>query len=319
MISGWRAGSGRIEPVGDALTGAGDVLWFDALSPTSDELAALETVLGVRLPTREEMEEIEDSSRLYREDGAVFMTTTLPADVESDSPRMEPVTFVLTGDRLVTLRYHDPRAFRTFVARIDRLAAGCSNGEEVFAAILEAIIDRMADILENAGRAVAGISRKVLRDEAGSPDYRELLRGIGRQGDTVSNVQDSLVSIERLISFAETGPDSQSRGKDMRNRIRTLGRDARFLTEHAGFLSQKITFLLDATLGMIGIEQNGTIKILSVAAVVFLPPTLIASIYGMNFATMPELGWPFGYPMALGLMLGAGFLSYWVFKRKGWL
>ena len=318
MIVGWRANDGRLGSVDDALASFEGVVWFDAVEPTPEEVADLGTALGVRLPTREEMEEIEDSSRLYREDGAVFMTATLPADVESDAARMEPVTFVLTGGRLVTIRYHDPRAFRTFISRISRFAGASASGEEVLVALLEAVIDRLADILENAGRAVAGISRAVLRD-AEAPDYRDALRSIGRQGDTVSNVQDSLLSIERLVGFAGIGPDSESRGKEMRNRLRTLGRDARFLTEHAGFLSQKITFLLDATLGMIGIEQNGTIKILSVAAVVFLPPTLIASIYGMNFEVMPELAWWFGYPMALGLMVGAGFLSYWFFKRKGWL
>jgi magnesium transporter len=318
MISGWRSEDGRLRSVGNALEETAGVVWFDAVQPTPEETAALGSALGVELPSREEMEEIEDSSRLYREHGAVFMTATLPADVESDAPRMEPVTFVLLADRLVTLRHHDPRAFRNFIARIDRVAGACSSGEEVFVSLLETVIDRLADILENAGRAVAEISRAVLRG-ADPPDYRDVLRSIGRQGDTVSNVQDSLLSIERLVSFAETSAESGSRAKEMRHRIRTLGRDARFLTEHAGFLSQKITFLLDATLGMIGIEQNGTIKILSVAAVVFLPPTLIASIYGMNFETMPELAWPFGYPLALGLMLGAAFLSYWFFKRKGWL
>lgn len=318
MISGWRAQDGRLRLVEDALAEAGSVVWFDALTPDAAEIESLGAILGIALPTREDMEEIEDSSRLYREAGAVFMTATLPADIESDLPRMEPVSFILAGDRLVTVRHHDPRAFRGFIARIDRVGQGCSSGDDVFVALLEAVIDRLADILENAGRAVAEISRSVLRDED-APDHRDILRSIGRRGDTVSNVQDSLISIERLVAFAEIGPDSASRAKEMRNRIRTLGRDARFLTEHAAFLSQKINFLLDATLGMIGIEQNGTIKIVSVAAVVFLPPTLIASIYGMNFETMPELAWWFGYPMALGMMLASGFLSYWVFKIKGWL
>ncbi len=315
MITGWTLEAGRLRPVDDPLADAGRVVWFDALGPTGGDLIALGAILGVELPSRAEMSEIEDSSRFYREEGAVFMTVTLHADIESDTPRIEPVGFVLAAGRLLTVRYHDPRSFRNFIARIERVE--CGTAEEIFAALIEFIIDRIADILENAEQAVARISRSVLRDD--KADYLSLLRSIGQQGDTVSNAQGSLVSIERLISFAETGPDSRSLAKEIRNRIRTVGRDARFLAEHAGFLSQKITFLLDATLGMIGIEQNGTIKILSVAAVVFLPPTLIASIYGMNFEVMPELGWPFGYPMAIGLMLGAGILSYWVFKRKGWL
>jgi magnesium transporter len=249
------------------------------------------------------------------------MTANLPSQVETDEPVLAPVTFILAGPRLVTLRYHEPRSFRTFAARAERVDVGCSDGASTLVGLLEVVVDRLADILEKIGGDINQISRRVFRpgDPSGpAPDYQAVLRELGRHGDLVANVTDSLVTLERLIVFL-TASTTRAVGKDGRVRIKTLGRDTRFLSEHAGALSQKLTFLLDATLGMISIEQNGIIKIFSVAAVVFLPPTLIASIYGMNFDVMPELDWVAGYPFALGLMVASAVLSFWFFKSRGWL
>jgi magnesium transporter len=180
------------------------------------------------------------------------------------------------------------------------------------------IVDRLADILEAIGREVDRLSRAVFRPQ-GAADYQTVLRGLGRQGDLVRYASDSLVSLERLYVFVTAAAAGGPGGKDGKARLKTLGRDTRFLSEHAGSLSAKLNFLLDATLGMISIQQNAIIKIFSVAAVVFLPPTLIASIYGMNFEVMPELHWLAGYPFALGLMVLSAVVSYWFFKSRGWL
>jgi magnesium transporter len=145
------------------------------------------------------------------------------------------------------------------------------------------------------------------------------LSDLGRKADALSNIRDSLVSLERLSTFATTLLLQRKSHKELRDRLKTVARDVRSLSDHDAFLSQKINFLLDATLGMISIEQNGIIKIFSVAAVVFLPPTLVASIYGMNFEFMPELQWLYGYPFALGLMAVSMLLPYFYFKRRGWL
>lgn len=297
------------------------VIWVDLYNPTEDEETQIETLVGVNVPTRDEMEEIEDSSRLYSENGGVFMTAILPSQADVGPPVMSPVTFVLTQGRLVTVRYTEPRPFRSFPMRAEKNDFGCSTGESVLMALLEAIVDRLADILEKVGRDIEHLSRTVFSPEpAGSSrDFTAVLRQIGIQGDLVSNVLDSLVSLERMFVFMGPATSARIEMKDSKTRIKTLARDTRYLTEHATFLSGKITFLLDATLGMIGIEQNATIKIFSVAAVVFLPPTLIASIYGMNFQGMPELDWFYGYPFALGLMVGSAVLSFWVFKKQGWL
>jgi magnesium transporter len=308
--------------VQDPLASPDGVVWFDLFAPSNEEETRLEAVLGIGVPTLDEMAEIEDSSRLYVDEGAVFMTATLPAKADTGHPVAVPVTFILTGGRLVTVRYDTTRAFESFPQRAERLDLGCSSGETVLLALLEAIVERLADILEAVGRDIEGLSRDIFRRgaarEGRSQDYRGVLQGVGSQGDVVSHALASLVTLERLVAFF--GAVSQgSAAKEWRGRLKSLARDTRFLAEHAGFLAQKVTFLLDATLGMISIQQNDIIKIFSVAAVIFLPPTLVASVYGMNFARMPELNWLFGYPFALGLMVASAAASYWVFKIRGWL
>jgi magnesium transporter len=322
MIRGFATVGGRLSSVENVIDQLDRVVWIDLINPSDEEEAALEQHLGIDVPTREEMEEIEISSRLYYEDGAAFMTATLPAHADGDDPLMAPVTFVLAGDRLITVRYHEPRAFHTFPTRAEKVAMGCTSGEPVLVALLEAIIDRLADILERAGHDIDRISRGIFQPGGAKPrsrDFQKVLEEIGRKGDLTSNIHDSLVTLERLIGFLGHATGQRKSSKDIRERVKTLARDARSLADHAAFLSQKITFLLDATLGMINIEQSATIKIFSVAAVVFLPPTLVASIYGMNFDHMPELQWLFGYPFAIGLMILSAFVPFWYFKRRGWL
>ena len=221
------------------------------------------------------------------------------------------------------MRYHEPRAFQTFPMRAEKVPTGCTSGETILIALLEAIVDRLADILERASRDIdRHLARHLPSDrEEGveaRPRFPAILQQIGRKEDLASNMRDSLSAaapVRLPCQCRRPGED----GKDMRARVKTLWRDVLSLTDHASFLSQKITFLLDATLGMINIEQNAIIKIFSVAAVVFLPPTLVASIYGMNFDIMPELKWMLGYPFALGLMVLSAILPFCFFKRRGWL
>ncbi len=323
MIRGFLNEGGRLKAVEGASELSENLVWIDLINPTDGEENDLESRLGIDIPTKEEMEEIEISSRLYNEDGASFMTATLPAQADGDDPQMHPVTFVLAGTRLITVRYHDPRAFQTFPQRAEKVPMGCDTGEGVLVALLEAIVDRLADILERAGREIDGISRDVFQHKGAKPtksqDFQKVLESIGRKGDLTSNIRDSLVTLERLIGFLGQGAMQRKSSKELRERIKTLSRDVRSLADHASFLSQKITFLLDATLGMINIEQNAIIKIFSVAAVVFLPPTLVASSYGMNFEHMPELEWLLGYPWAIGLMILSAIIPYVYFKRRGWL
>jgi magnesium transporter len=295
-------------------------VWLDLYQPSAAEEDAVERALGIEVPTREEMKEIEASSRLYREDGALFMTATLVTNADSETPESTALTFILAGDRLVTVRYADPLPFRAFATYALRHPGASGDGYAVFIGLLEAIVDRIADVLEAAGADLDRLSREVFSRSAAqtSRDFQKVLSRLGRGGDLASKVRESLVSLGRLLAFAIQG--TQARGRKTGSaRLKTVGRDIASLSDYAAFLNNKVGFLLDATLGMINIEQNAIIKIFSVAAVVFLPPTLIASIYGMNFEHMPELSWPLGYPLALALMVASAVLPYWYFKRRGWL
>lgn len=320
MIRAFVADNDRLRVVDDLLANKERVVWIDLLGPTKEEEDIVEALIGVGIPTREEMEEIEISSRLYAENGAYVMTATLPAQADGDRPEMLPVTFVLAGSRLVTVRYHEPRAFQTFPLRAEKADMGCTSGETILISLLEAIVDRLADVLERASKEVVDISHDIFQSTEKKAskrdrDFQVILHRIGSKEDLVAKIQDSLLTLQRLSSFLV----NVINGKEIRARVKTLSRDVISLSDHASFQTQKITFLLDATLGMINIQQNAIIKIVSVAAVVFLPPTLVASIYGMNFEIMPELKWFIGYPFALGLMVISAVLPFWFFRRKGWL
>ncbi|MGF7008086.1 magnesium transporter CorA family protein [Aminobacter sp. BE322] len=311
---------------------AASALWIDLLSASADEVRRLEAHLGIAIPTRDEMAEIELSDRLYNEDGAEFMTMTAVTEIESDDPLKAPITFILKGQTLVTVRHFDSKPFAHYIAKGLRGNAGqCMTGEAVMLGLVEALIDRVADALERIGDEADAISREVFRNKAKSAtkktrDLQSLIEQIGRKGDLLTKLRESLISMIRLAAYhtaveinRTAGSSSRKATKDIRERVKLIQRDAASLGEHAIFLSAKINFLLDATLGLINLEQNQIIKIFSVAAVVFLPPTLVASIYGMNFDLMPELKWTLGYPWALGLMVLSAIVPYVYFKRRGWL
>ena len=304
----------------------GIVPWIDIVNPSAAEDRYVEKITGVSIPTREEMQEIEASSRVYNENGAEYMTIAAVVNIDTEQPVLSPITFVLSNQTLVTVRYADPRPFLMFIARAQRAGAiHCTTGEQVMFGLLEAIVDRIADALEQVGQKIDAISRAIFKNQeesktSRSADYQRAIVNIGREGERLSMIRESLVSITRLLTYHNAVTDVGKKAqKEARQRLRTLQRDAASLTDHSAYLTGKVTFLLDATLGLINLEQNQIIKIFSIAAVCLMPPTLIASIYGMNFKVMPELQWPFGYPLALGAMVIAAILPFVYFKRKGWL
>jgi magnesium transporter len=291
-------------------------LWLDLLAPTKEEEKLAEEGLAIELPTREEMREIELSSRLYQENGALFMTATVMTHVEGANPETEPVTFVLIGQRLVTIRYANPLPFRAFIAQCQRNTELGASGETILVGLLDAIIDRVADVLERVQHDMNQVSRTIFSRE--KTDYQEALRTIGHAEGLTSRTRESLVSIGRVLSYLSR-PSEVKPNKALARSLKTLSRDVLSLSDHSNFLANNINFMLSATLGMSNIEQTDVIKIFSVMSVIFLPPTLIASIYGMNFQFMPELGWGFGYPVSLLLMVIAAIIPYLYFKRRGWL
>jgi len=303
-----------------------NVVWFDLFEPTGEERHRVEALLGLSLPTREEMQEIEPSSRLYVESDAAYMTATILHHADDPNPRHDPITFVLTKHNLVTLRYVDPRPILTFAQRYARQPGTCSSGEDALVALLDAFVDRIADILEKVGLDLDALSQKVFRAtaEGTNPqtgervDLQRAIRDLGRYEDLCSTSRESLVSLGRVVRFLGAILDAGPKTKENKAVLKSITRDMATLGEQATFESQKVNFLLNGTLGLINIEQNRIIKLFSVAAVVFLPPTLVASLYGMNFRHMPELDWTFGYPMAIALMVLSAVVPYLFFKRKGW-
>ena len=301
-------------------------IWYDLNSPTREEEQFVEQCLGIAVPTRDEMKDIEPSARLYSEAGSEFLTLTVLSNLQAHDPVKSPVTFILRNQVLVTLRYSEPTPFAAFAATATRPGTrSYATGEMIMVGLVEALIDRLATVLEWTGDELDAISRGVFRSTTKGAtrkarNLEALIEKIGNKGDLLTLVRESLVSIQRLASFHQAPVAADNTvGRDVRQELKILQRDAQALGDHAGFLSNKVNFLLDATLGLINLEQNQIIKIFSVAAVVFLPPTLVASIYGMNFDVMPELGWQVGYPMALGLMVASAILPYLFFKRRGWL
>ncbi len=300
-----------------------NAVWIDLVNPTAAEDKAVERLAGIAVPTREDMQEIEISSRLYIEAGARYMTATLMCQSESDMPRTTAVTFILAGHRLVTVRYDTPRPFPVVENKLARACSPTITGEQVLMELLDAVIDRCADILERAGADVDQVSHEIFEPDSQrhghAKQYSQILIAIGRKGDLTSKVRESLVSIGRLVTFLSAVIEGVKWTKDMREQLKTMQRDVASLTDHASYLSNKITFVLDAMLGVVNLEQNNIIKLFSVMAVVLMPPTLIASIYGMNFSDMPELHWAHGYPIALIAMIIAAVVPYYVFKLKKWL
>jgi magnesium transporter len=302
------------------------VIWFDLFNPTPQEDRLVEQRLGISIPTRDEMEEIELSSRLYHEDSAEFMTMTAVTNFDTDELVKTPITFILKGSSLVTVRYMEPKPFSTFIARAQRpKVVACATAEQIMVGLIESNIDWIADGLESVGNEADRHSREVFRNKAPNVtkktrDLQSVMEQIGRKGDLLTMLRESLVSTARHVAYynAVTARDRRT-SKDTKQRSKLVQRDVAFLTDHATFLSNKITFLLDATLGLVNLEQSQIIKIFSIAAVAFLPPTLVASIYGMNFENMPELEWFLGYSWALGLMALSAVLPYLYFKKRGWL
>jgi len=290
-----------------------DAVWLDLVRPSREEELTVETALLLGMPTREEMAEIEPSSRLYQAHGATYMTASLLARRENRRADT-PVTFILAKGILITIRYEDLRAFALFAERAPELKI--DSGSTALVGLLDAVVERLADLLEHAGEEVESVSDAIFRRPKGA-EFEALLTDLARAQSLTGKARASLVSLSRVFSFATLAQELAA-DRESAAHLRTLQRDGQSLTEHAHAQASHIQFLLDAALGLINIEQNGIIKFFSVAAVILMPPTLVASTYGMNFRHMPELAWPWGYPLALLLMFLSAALPFAWFKRRGW-
>lgn len=298
-----------------------ETVWFDLVNPTKEEDNHVESLLGISVPTRAEMREIEASSRFYQENGASYMTGFIVHDIDESSLGSSTLTFILSGNALITVRYTESKVFPTFHARVARGDATCRNGAAIMVGLIETLIEQQADLIEKIQDRVDKIAKGTFELQKRTRDTRldVLLKATGTQGDIVARLTESATSFMRVLhALKNTAQERNCDGKIFQ-RIGTADHDLASLMEHMRFLSDRIGFLLNATLGLISNEQNQIIKLFSVMAVMLMPPTLVASIYGMNFRHMPELAWVEGYPMALGLMVLSALIPFIYFRRKGWL
>jgi magnesium transporter len=302
-----------------------EATWIDLEEPTREEEKLVERCIEVNVPTQAEMAEIEPSSRLYEKNGALYMTVSTLRGVDEHLPSTTPIGFVLAANRLVTIRYATPLPVRTFENHAKRDPELVRDGPTALVRLLDAIIDRLADEIEQVSGSMEELSQEIFQeqqDERRIPAAKltALLTSIGRTQTLLTKIRYSAVSTLRMLSFVGgSNLVHDENNKDLRHHVTSLTTDVTSLSEHSSFLSDNLTFLLDASLGLISIEQNAAMKLFSWAAVVFLPPTLIAGIFGMNFHHMPELDWYYGYPISLALMLISAVGPYLYFKRRGWI
>lgn len=300
-------------------------VWLDLVEPTDAERSLAERATGLRVPAKADLAEIESSSRLASSDRVLTLSTPMTYLGPDGTSMVAPLGFVLSPEHFMTVRSVEMPVFDLFAARFaTQERHPCSVA--AFVGLLEAIVDRLADVLETVGGELERMSREVFRNE-GDAAYnanvmdrklRGTLRGVGRAGERLSNIRDSLLGVNRILGYTREVADGWIPA-DIKPRFNTLRQDIGSLSDYDVQLANKVQFLLDATLGFINIEQSNGIKILTVVSVVGVPPTLMASIYGMNFKMMPELQWEYGYLYGLTVIVLSGVLPFWWFKRKGWI
>jgi len=312
-------------PAGSSVSSPADqVSWLDLFDPTETERKSVESTYGLRLPSREELSEIESSSRIGEKDGVLYLNMPIVAYAGALEEPSSPLGFVLSKDVLVTIRYTPLRSFEAAAAKFAHNRP--SSSVEAFAAIIDEMVDSMADLLEGVAAELDDVSRKIfLRRREGrrkrtqsNEDLRRVLTKVGSIGDRASRIRDILLGLQRIVPFV-SGLERELVPHDVRGRLKAAQNDVLSLTDYELHLSNKVQFLLDAVLGLINTKQNDIFTVLTVVSVVGIPPTLVASIYGMNFKNMPELGWAWGYEFGLGMIVLSAVIPILWFKWKGWL
>ncbi len=304
---------------------AGEVLpmtavWVDMLDPTHEEQLAVQRLMGAEIPTREEIASIETSARLYDEPGALVMTAVLPMAAKTPDPKLSSVTFVLSSKRLATVRYGNPQSIDICSRKVQSDASISQNGLGVFMALMEIIVDRAANVIEEISGQFDVIAQKVFEEGISARSNETYLGAIktqGRLGLQVAKMHDVCASFTRLLLYLHSHGRKVSLSEMDAGLLKAFEQDLHSIKEHGDALDGKLSFLQDATLGLVSLEQNQIAKTFSVLGLIFLPPTLIASIYGMNFANMPELNWKMGFLYSVGMMgVSVGLTFLFLRNRK---
>ena len=318
MLSAFVATEGRLElrPEGRAALRDENLVWLDICEATDEETEALRAALGLEFERLEAAESMEVSSRFYIDESeAIHLRADFLTDA-ADGPENAAVKFVIRGDTLFSFHHTDLPTFKSLRERSSTNLTPCSGPKDVLLEIYATDIEYCADLLEGVHRQLKGASKTVLMRTMNDKLAGAVLGRLARQEDLNGNVRHNISDNRRAISFLLRERLLDERQAEAAKEIR---RDLDSLDAYTAFLFDKINFLMDASVGFLSVTQNNVIKIFSVAAVAMLPPTLIASIYGMNFRHMPELEWMWGYPFALTLMALSVVVPFWMFRRKGWL
>jgi len=298
----------------DGLNSAHPV-WVDLEDPSPEEKSWIAVKFGLMIPTDIIDDDLEESARFYEEDGAIHIRSDFLID-DDEAPRNVRVAFILHDKVLFSVHREDLPVFRLLRMRARRIPALIEDAKDVLLKLYDADAEYSADTLEGIYDDLEKVSHRVLKDEVNDQAAGEALAAIARQEDLNGRIRRNVMDTRRAVSFMMR---ARMLNADQFEEARQILRDIDSLDSHTAFLFDKINFLMDATVGFININQNKIIKIFSVASVALLPPTLIASVYGMNFAHMPELGQPWGYPFALGLMVASVAAPLIYFRRKGWM
>jgi len=323
MLKMYRNRGGDWQSAGTEL--APEIIWIDLLSPTPEEIRFVERAVKIRVPTEESLSEIEASSRLKLDHHVLYLSSPAVRLDELGEAHLTPVGFVINANVLVTVRFFASPFFDSVADRIET-DDSLQNGMCVFTSLLEAMVDRGADVLEHLGTTADGLSRSVFKGgltQSKGPvrstrKLREALANVGVLADRLAKARDVLLGVGRVASYAsDVGREWIT--PPSRTRLEAVSKDVVSLSDYETRLSDKIQLLLDAVLGFINIEQNDLFKILTIVSVVGVPPTLLAGIWGMNFKNMPELNWAWGYALSWIAIIASGLLPLLWFKLRGWI
>ncbi len=292
--------------------GYDDILWIDLLNPTLKEQKAVEAFLEINLQTRQQLEEIETSSKYSETENAIFSNSNffVPND---DSFVVEPVSFIICEGVLVSVRNSEFRTFNEAAKKLQMNYRAYPTGYHLLISIMEVRIDFDADLVEALSRQIAALSKDISLNESVE---KNIIRRINHLQENTMLIRENIFDRQRVLSGILR---SERFPNDIYPKLTLMIKDVNSLINHADFASERLDFLQDTALGLINLEQSKATKIFTVASLFFMPPTMIASIYGMNFLHMPETHFRYGYPMALVLMVVVSAGTYWYFKIKKWI
>ncbi|MFA5454249.1 MAG: magnesium/cobalt transporter CorA [Sulfurimonas sp.] len=293
-------------------TDTANIIWIDMISPSIEEVKTVESIFNIKFPTKQESEEIELSSRYWEEDNRIEINSYFLIN-HDNAALNETVSFILQDDLLISIRYKNLESFNTFIRKLLNSPREFKNGYSIFCEIIDIRIDADADIIENLSKEITKIRKHVFTDYAN--DDEEILEKISSFEDLNMKIRENLTDKQRILSTLL----KSNKYSDDKNTIPIMLKDIKSLIEYTNFNFERLDYLQNIFIGVLSIEQNKVIKIFTIVNVVFLPPTLIASIYGMNFDILPELHWEYGYLLSVGLMILSSVTPILIFKKKGWI